>query len=138
MKATHIILSLIICAHPLFGSSSAEHKKSKPSQSILSSIKNGLYRTRKTIAAFSECAIGGAVLFYGIRLLPGPTGDVLKKGDKGFIGIYTAGTIIGLSLLLDGIEELNNQVDLTNRSMNMLKKAHTFLTSRKTKTKKTE
>ncbi len=139
MKATHITFSLIICATTLFGNLSAEHK-AKPSRSILSSIKNGLHKTQKTITAACECTIGAAVLLYGARLLPGSSGTwhFLKKGDKPFIGMYTAGTIIGLSFLLDGIEELNKQVDLTHRSKNMLKKIPTFLTSRKTKAKKTE
>jgi hypothetical protein len=152
MKPTHITLFFVICVSScsLFCNPSTNHKKPpKPSRSIVTSIKNLLHRTKKTIAAASECVVGAGGLLYGARLLPGSntlpdgtpahgTWHMLKAGDKACLGIYTAGTIIGVSLVLDGIEELNNQVDLTNRSMNMLKKIRTFLMSRKTKAKKTE
>ncbi len=147
MKVTHLTLLLVICSSSLFGNPSADHKKTKPSRSIVRSIKNGLYHTRKTIAALSECAIGGGGLLYGALKLPGSeengikrggTWCLLKRGDTAAVVLYSAGTIIAVSLVLDGIEELNNQVGLTNKSMNMLKKIRTFLTSRKTKAKKTE
>ena len=132
MKIPHLALLLIICASSAFCNQSAEHKKAKPSRSMLSSTKNGFYRTRKTIAALSECVIGGGILFCGARGLPGSGGSwcLLKRGDKAACVLYSAGTIISVSLLLDGIEELNKQVDLANRSRNMLKTIRTFLTKK--------
>ncbi len=146
MKITQITLFFVICASScsLFCNPSTKHKKPpKYSRSIITSIKKLLHKTQKTIAATSECAIGVGGLFYGACLLPGstlPNGTfqggtwhMLKAGNKPCLGIYTVGTIIGVSLVLDGIEELNNQVDLTNRFMNIIKKTRIFLTSKKTK-----
>ncbi len=142
MKKHSLLLGCIVLTSSCLGGS----KVSVPEKnSISSTIKKAVFKTRKAIANISELTIGSAVLGYLIKMLPGKSSDGLNKygtiykimeGDKFWIGVYITASVISISLITNGLEGLQEEYDIKGISLNTVKKIYSALARKKKKGKK--